>query len=95
MLSPPRQNAPWSIMIEVNMSSAPNAVSCVPLTPSPESMCKAAGSWLAGTPNKAGSDPAPLLKELSSAAATAVWLRVSAAIDPMPDVRFNSASVGV
>ena len=47
-----RQNAPWSIMIELNMLAAPNAVSCVPLTPSPESMSSAAGIWLGAKPCK-------------------------------------------
>jgi hypothetical protein len=53
------------------MSLAKNAVSWVPLTPSPESMSKAAGSWLAATPKRAGREPAPELNELSSALATA------------------------
>ena len=74
------------------MSAAPNAVSWVPLTPSPESMSKAAGSWLRAKPNNAGNVPPPLLKELSSAAATAEWFRVRPLIRPMPDARFNCTS---
>jgi hypothetical protein len=58
-------------------------------------MSKAAGSWLCAKPNNAGNVPPPLLKEVSSAAATADWLRVRPAIEPMPDVRIKSTSVGV
>ncbi len=77
------------------MLAAPNAVSCVPLTPSPESMSSAAGSWARLRPNKPGKVPPPLLNELSSAAATADWFSVRPAIWPMPDVRFSCTSVGV
>jgi hypothetical protein len=90
-----RQNAPWSIMIDVNMPAAPNAVSCVPLTPSPESASMAAASCVRLSPNKPGRVPPPLLNEVSSAAATADWLRVRPPTWPMPDARFSSTSVGV
>ena len=82
-------------MIDVNMSAAPNAVSCVPLTPSPESASRAAGSWARLRPSKPGKVPPPVLNEVSSAPATADWFSVRPVICPMPDVRFSCTSVGV
>ena len=82
-------------MIEVNVPTAPNAVCWLPLTPSPESILSAAGSWLGSRVNKAGKVPPPLLNELSSAAATAAWLPLRPAIWPMPELRFRIASVDV
>jgi hypothetical protein len=58
-------------------------------------MSSAAGIWLGAKPNKPASAPAPLLKALSSAAATADWLRVSPLIWPIPEARFSCTSVGV
>ena len=89
-VSPLRQNAPWSIMIEVNVPTAPNAVCWLPLTPSPESILSAAGSWLGSRVKKAGKVPPPLLNELSSAAATAAWLPLRPAIWPMPELSSGS-----
>ena len=41
------------------MLEAPNAVSCVSLTPSPESMSSAAGIWLGSKPYKARREVVP------------------------------------
>jgi hypothetical protein len=77
------------------MLAAANAVSCVPLRPSPESASIAAGSWAALSPSKPGSVPPPLLNELSSAVATALSFPVSPGVFAIPEFRFSSTSVEV
>ena len=95
-VSPLRQNAPCSIIVEMNMLEAPNAVSCVPLTPSPDSMSERRRQLARGHSEQFDKRPAARVeRNVQRPRPTAFWFRVRPAMFPSPDERFKSTSVGV